>query len=247
MYRLTTVLVLVALVLGVPGSGTAVGISARESIETLVRAAREHQAALDRLLRLQEADHDRAEAEVTRRRQLVAQELIARRDVAEAEERAAWLAGAVEETRREIARAEMLITEAQASLIVGAAPPPPGQERRTADHVAYGGGGPWSLGRLPALERFFAGRFGRPLPVSAYGQTRLHDAMGFDHRHAVDVAVHPDTPEGRALVAYLKAERIPFIAFRAAEPGASTGAHVHIGEPSPRRLTAPPGERSSSR
>ncbi|MBI1734618.1 MAG: hypothetical protein HYR51_05530 [Candidatus Rokubacteria bacterium] len=244
MYRLVASIVLSALVLTLPASGSTVGITPEEAVEALVAAARDHQAALGRLLRLQEADRDRAEAEVVRRRELAAQELIARRDVAEAEERAAWLAGAVDETRREMARAETLVVEARASLTIG---PAPGQERRTADHVAYGGGGPWSLARLPALDRFFTERFGRPLPVSAYGQTRLHADMGFDHRHAVDVAVHPDTAEGRALVAYLKSERIPFIAFRAAQPGASTGAHVHIGEPSPRRPTAPPGERSSSR
>jgi hypothetical protein len=83
----------------------------------------------------------------------------------------------------------------------------------------------------------------RPLPVSAYGQTALHDRLGFDHRHALDVAVHPDTSEGRALVAFLKAHGIPFIAFRTAEVGASTGAHVHIGSPSPRKPAVKTRER----
>ena len=240
---LTPIAVVLALTLPV-GSTTAIGTVARESVEEVIRTAREHRVALERLLTLQETDRERAEADLVRRRALAAQGFVARREVAVAEERAASAAAAVGETRSEIARSETLITEARASLVVAVAPPAPGEERHAPDHIAYGGGGPWSLGRVPALERFFAARFGRPLPVSAYGQTRTHDALGFDHRHAVDVAVHPDTAEGRALVAWLKAERIPFIAFRAAEPGVSTGAHVHVGEASPRVPATP---RSSSR
>jgi hypothetical protein len=245
MSRLAAPLVLLALVVVGPGSGSAVGTAQRESVETLVRAARAHQEALAHLLALQERDLARAEAEVLKRRGLAAQELIARRDVTDAEERAARVAGAADETRREIARAEAVITEAHASLAVDTAPPAPGEERRTPEHVAFGGGGPWSLGRLPALQRFFTERFGRSLPVSAYGQTPTHDALGFDHRDAVDIAVHPDTAEGHALLTYLKAERIPFIAFRAAARGVSTGAHVHVGEPSPRQPRAPEGRRSA--
>ena len=84
------------------------------------------------------------------------------------------------------------------------------------------------------LRQFFAARFGRPLPVSAFGQTPLHDRMGFDHRDALDVAVHPDSPEGRALMDYLRAARIPFIASWGAVPGSASGAHIHVGQPSPR-------------
>ena len=58
--------------------------------------------------------------------------------------------------------------------------------------------------------------------------------MGFDHRHAIDVAVHPDSPEGQALIFYLRGEGIPFLAFRQAVPGSATGAHIHIGRPSHR-------------
>jgi hypothetical protein len=244
MYRRLASLVLVALVLALPGAGTAVPLLQREPIEAAIEAAREHQEALERLLALQQADLARAESDVLRRRDLAAQDLIARREVTEAEERAAWLARAVDETRGEIARADALLTEARAALTASAALPPPGVERQAPDHIAFGGHGGWSLARLPALAQFFSERFGRRLPVSAYGQTRTHDQLGFDHRHAVDVALHPDTTEGRALVAWLKAEGVPFIAFRAAAPGTSTGAHVHIGEPSPRIPTAPPPPRS---
>jgi hypothetical protein len=72
------------------------------------------------------------------------------------------------------------------------------------------------------------------MPISAYGQTATHDRLGFDHRNSVDVAVHPDSPEGQSLMAYLKSAGIPFIAFRHAVSGSATGAHIHIGYPSHR-------------
>ena len=75
---------------------------------------------------------------------------------------------------------------------------------------------------------------GRPLPVSAFGQTPAHDDLGFDHRNALDVAVHPDSPEGQALMTWLRGEGISFLAFRNAVAGEATGAHVHVGEPSSR-------------
>ncbi len=72
------------------------------------------------------------------------------------------------------------------------------------------------------------------LRVSAYGQTDLHNRMGFDHRNSLDVALHPDSPEGRALLEYLRSQGIPFLAFRGAIAGTATGPHVHIGRPSHR-------------
>jgi len=63
----------------------------------------------------------------------------------------------------------------------------------------------------------------------------VHDQLGFDHRNALDVAVHPDSPEGKALMAWLRSEGVSFLAFRGPVSGEATGAHVHVGEPSPRR------------
>jgi hypothetical protein len=50
----------------------------------------------------------------------------------------------------------------------------------------------------------------------------------------MDVAVHPDSIEGKALIAHLRTSGIPFIAFRGAVAGSSTGPHIHIGKPSGR-------------
>jgi hypothetical protein len=100
--------------------------------------------------------------------------------------------------------------------------------------VRFNGGGLWSLADAPKIERFFAQMFGRALPITALGQTGTHDRLRFDHRNAMDVAVHPDSSEGRSLLSYLRQSGIPFVAFRGAVAGASTGAHIHIGQPSAR-------------
>jgi len=85
------------------------------------------------------------------------------------------------------------------------------------------------------IKGLFVSKFGSNLPVSAFGQTRLHSRFGFDHRNSVDVALNPDSAEGRALLARLRGFGFPFIAFRKAVPGVATGAHIHVGNPSPRR------------
>jgi len=84
------------------------------------------------------------------------------------------------------------------------------------------------------VQAFFSSTFGRPLPLSAVGQSATHDRFGLDHHHAVDVPLHPDSAEGRAVISYLQAQGITFTAFRAAIPGVATGPHIHIGRPSNR-------------
>lgn len=85
------------------------------------------------------------------------------------------------------------------------------------------------------IKGFFVSKFGRTLPVSAFGQTRLHNRFGFDHRNGVDVALHPDSLEGRMLLGKLRGFGVPFIAFRNAIPGIATGPHIHVGKPSRRK------------
>ncbi len=142
----------------------------------------------------------------------------------------------LEDTRRAIAEADHAMVEATTARAVAAlAPLGRGGYEQTATLIRYNGPTAWSLKTGAAkIEQFFITRFGRPLPVSAYGQTALHDRMGLDHRDALDVAVHPDSPEGRALMEYLREAGIPFIAAWGVVPGATSGAHIHVGQPSPR-------------
>jgi hypothetical protein len=104
--------------------------------------------------------------------------------------------------------------------------------------MRYEGGASWTIDDVESIDAFFRERFGRPLPVSALGQSITHDRLGLDHSEAVDVAVRPDSAEGRALMAHLRAAGIPFIAFRGKITRMSTGPHIHIGPPSPRLLLA---------
>ncbi len=92
----------------------------------------------------------------------------------------------------------------------------------------------WSIADAGKVESFFMTAFGRRLPVTAFGQSVLHTHWGYDHRNSMDVGLHPDSREGRALLEFLRKERIPFQAFRGPVPGAATGPHIHIGRPSPR-------------
>jgi len=96
------------------------------------------------------------------------------------------------------------------------------------------GHGRWKIADAGRVEAFFAAKFGRPLPMGAFGQSALHTQWGLDHRNGMDVSLHPDSVEGRVLIAYLRSEGIPFLAFRGPIPRVATGPHIHIGNPSPR-------------
>ena len=99
------------------------------------------------------------------------------------------------------------------------------------------GSGNWKLSDAARVEDFFLSKFGRRLPLSTIGQSDLHTRWGYDHRNGMDVGLHPDSVEGRGLIEFLRSEGIPFLAFRGAVPGVSTGPHIHVGNPS-RRLSA---------
>ena len=182
-----------------------------------------------------EAGAARATAAAEHARRLHAQGAIARREADEAARAAEDAQARLDQARKQLADADGLMVEAQALRRLAALPPvPPGAEQSTPEVLEYHGVTAWTLAQVASLDRFFSSRFGRPLPVSALGQTPVHDRLGFDHRNAADVAVHPDSVEGRALLDHLRARGIPFLAFRGPVAGASTGAHVHVGAPSPR-------------
>ncbi len=202
----------------------------------LVGALKEYRASLADLLLLQQKDLATATAERERWRGLLARELVSRRDLEERESAVTIAQQNVEDTRRHIMLADHAIAEAAAAgTLASLSPLAPGGYQRTAFLIRFNGQAAWSLRSGTAkLQQFFAARFGRALPISAFGQTPLHDRMGFDHHDALDVAVHPDSPEGRALMDYLRGAGIPFIASWGAIPGSTSGAHIHVGQPSPR-------------
>lgn len=92
----------------------------------------------------------------------------------------------------------------------------------------------WSISDSAKVESFFRDKFGRSLPLGAFGQSYLHTRWGLDHRNGMDVSLHPDSPEGRTLISFLRNEGIPYLAFRGAIPRVATGPHIHVGNASHR-------------
>ncbi|MCA1816498.1 MAG: hypothetical protein LC746_08860 [Acidobacteria bacterium] len=129
--------------------------------------------------------------------------------------------------------AEALVEEKVIEQVESAPPVPRWRVVRTTSYIRYSGTGSWSLSAgAGRVMSFFQQSFGHQLPVSAFGQTAVHNSLGFDHRNAMDVAVNPASREGQALISYLQANGIPFFAFYVAIPGSATGPHIHVGMPS---------------
>ena len=195
-----------------------------------------YRAALERVLAIYERDLARRAELAELRLDLFEREVISRREFEEGQRAQAEAQKNVDETRAAIAGTERMLTEARmAEAMARLTPLPRGGYEETPGLARFNGVAAWSLTADTArLQQFFQARFGRALPISAFGQTPLHDRMGFDHRNALDLAVHPDSPEGRAVMEHLRGQGIPFIAAWGAIPGSTSGAHIHVGQPSPR-------------
>jgi hypothetical protein len=214
---------------------------------TLIDAAKQHQTRSGELLALQESEVNKATAELAELRSLVAEGLVARVELETSEQEFAKLSARLEATRKEFADSQQRILAIQTEQgATKAETPTPTKSQvklvsrqypalsTTATILRFSGAASWSLGGLGSVESFFRSTFGRDLPTSAVGQSATHNRLGYDHRQAVDVALHPDSAEGRSLINYLQSQGIPFLGFRAAVPGVATGAHIHIGRPSHR-------------
>jgi hypothetical protein len=194
----------------------------------LVVKTEEYRARLVDLLPFYERTVEAATEKQERMRGLFKDGLVSKHDLEAAERVREDAEGKIAETRVLIAQSEHMIAEAKlADEIERASASPSG-----GAVIRYEGRAAWSLAKVDKVESFFSKAFGYPLPVSALGQTTLHERMGFAHQNAVDVAVHPDSAEGQQLMQYLRKSGYPFIAFRAALPGSATGAHIHVGKPS---------------
>ena len=115
---------------------------------------------------------------------------------------------------------------------------PSGARRNAFGTLRYDGSGRLiKPSELATLQLSFQKKFSKPLPISAWGETVTHAMLGFDHRGRVDVAVGPDSAEGRWIRAWLEHAHIPYYGFRMALLGSSTGPHIHIGPGSMRIRT----------
>lgn len=182
-----------------------------------------------------EQDQSRLRLEVIKRRKLYQDGAVSIDQVHESERLFVAVLKRVHETRHAVMEADIAVTEAILGEKVERLPAlPVNGYSETTDLARFNGGFKWSLKEAPRIEKYFSQSFGRRLPVTALGQSATHDRLRFDHRDAMDVALHPDSPEGKALIAHLRKAGIPFMAFRGAIAGTSTGPHIHIGRPSGR-------------
>ena len=214
----------------------------------LVKASEEVKSVTREWIPLKEKELAAAERKHEQLRQLAAEGLAAKAKVEESEQSLAETRAEIEMLRRQIDDSDRVIAEvaamAEAEKLakIEAAKLRTAQSRllrptlysRSALIIRHTGTSYWTAANISGVQAFFISTFGRPLPVSAHGQTATHTRLGFDHSRGVDVALHPDSAEGRALIGYLLSRGIPFIAFRGAVAGSSTGAHIHIGPPSSR-------------
>jgi hypothetical protein len=201
----------------------------------VIRTATEYRDQLALQMKREELEAGRVAREVESRRPLLEKGYISRKEMEAGELALARARAKTEYTRRQLEQAEMVIGEAEARAEFASLPPlPAGGYSESGTFIHYNGKTLWSLADSGKIETFFAARFGHPLPVSARGETENHRQMRFDHRNAMDVALSPDSAEGRALMEYLRKGGIPFLAFRGKMAGSSTGAHIHIGKPSVR-------------
>jgi hypothetical protein len=201
----------------------------------LLEKMKESRVSSEKLLALHEEQKNKIGEEYQRRRALYDQGLISRAELNQAERALAAMMLRVDEDKRWLSECDIAITEAsmrdELLRLPGLAI---GGYSESATLLRFNGGAAWSLADAPKIEKFFVQAFGHTLPISAFGQTATHDRLRFDHRNAMDVALHPDSDEGKSLLSYLRQSGVPFIAFRHAVPGAATGAHIHIGNPSNR-------------
>ena len=207
--------------------------------EEFVKATNDYKASLEKLVAIYEGNVKKAEEKLDLSKKLLAEGLIAKSQVEENER--AWTAEKekVAQIRRQMTNADEqiagVLVEADAEQQLAKNLRLSRQTLvRTAAFTRFNGGSGWNLSEAGKIEKFFSDTFNKPLPIAVFGQGAIHDRWRLDHHNAMDVQLHPDGVEGRALLEFLQKNGIPYSAFRSAIPGTATGPHIHIGRPSHR-------------
>jgi len=207
--------------------------------EEYIKATNEYKASLGKLRPFYENNLKRAEEDLEKSKKLLAEGLIAKAQVEENERALAVAKEKIAETNRAMTSADeqiaaVLMETAANEEIAKNLRRAKQSLYRTAAFTRYTGAGGWNLGDAWKVQRYFSDTFKKQLPVAVFGQGAIHDRWRLDHRNAMDIQLHPDGVEGRALLDFLQRNGIPYLAFRAAIPGTATGPHIHIGRPSHR-------------
>ena len=207
--------------------------------EEFIKLTNEYKTSLGKLLPFYQNDVKRAEEKLELSKKLLAEGLISKVQVDENERALLVAKEKIADLNRQMTGADDQIA---AVLVETAADQEIAKNLRlarqklvrTAAFTRFTGTGGWSISEAYKVQRFFSDTFKRQLPIAVFGQGAIHDRWRLDHRNAMDIQLHPDGVEGRALLNYLQQHGIPFLAFRSAIPGTATGPHIHIGRPSHR-------------
>ena len=201
-----------------------------------IKATKEYKASLESLLPLYEKSRQKAAQRVAQTKELFDQGLISKRELDESERALAEAIAKSDDVHKQMKTADTQVAhalvEVQTDKQIGKLPR--GGFLKSTSLIRYNGAGPWALSQVGKIDAFFRQKFGRPLPVAVFGQGPIHNQWRLDHRNAMDISVNPNGPEAEALIDFLRANGIPFSAFRTAIPGVATGPHFHIGLPSHR-------------
>jgi len=207
--------------------------------EEFIKATKDYKTNLELLRASYEKSVTKAEAELAKSQELFAAGLVSKNAVTANENEVTQAKAKVAEVDARMTNADsqiadtLLEADAEAKL-ARSKPLRRGGLVTNAAFIRFNGGASWLLSDAWKVQSFFQNTFKHPLPISVFGQGAIHDKWRLDHHNAMDVSLQPDSNEGQALLAFLRANGIPFLAFRAAIPGTATGPHIHIGRPSHR-------------
>lgn len=207
--------------------------------DSYISATKEYKASLEKLLALYQESVKKAEAQRDKMAKLLAEGLIAKKDLEQADAAVADAKLKVSGVENQISTADAQIAQTLIEVegekeIAKLGRLAKGITIRGASFIRYTGAGSWVLSQAGKVEAFFQQTFKRPLPIAVFGQGAIHNQWRLDHRNAMDISLNPDGVEGQALMDFLRKNGIPFSAFRGAIPGVATGPHIHIGMPSHR-------------
>jgi hypothetical protein len=204
-----------------------------------ISATKNYKASLQKLLDLYKGSVKKVQQKHEQMQKLFAQGLVSKLDVEQAENAVADAKLKVTGVEQQIGGADLQIANALIEIegekqLAKLGPVRRNSLVKTTSFMRFSGAGRWVLSQANLIESFFQQSFHRPLPIAVFGQGSIHNQWRLDHRNAMDISLHPDGPEGQALIRYMQSNGIPFSAFRGAIPGVATGPHIHIGMPSHR-------------
>ena len=204
-----------------------------------IKTTKEYKASLQKLLALYEASVLKAEQHLAKSKELYQEGLLSKKELENSERALTVEQEKVSSVEQQIATADTQIAETLLEIEGDKQIAKLGRIRKgslvqTTSFIRFNGASGFLLSNTGKIQSFFLQRFNRPLPVAVFGQGAIHDRWRLDHRNAMDISLNPDGPEGQALMEFLRANGIPFSAFRGAIPGVATGPHIHIGLPSHR-------------